>query len=309
MKKLKLEYPDSTIHEIKVLKLGYIRNLDRYLMHYYDYTNKKVMYTVLEKEADRFYKNPEFDGITLLKDIASYERVDKGILPDKIFCRKNVQSIPTTPPIPPTEPYQSIELFTVYHDIISNKYYIALDLALEFNIKGSSKQMIDDISCVEITMEQIKFIEESTKNNNPRLKASYKEIKLNKVFSKFFENNYSKSGGKAFATIPPTVPPTDIFDDDNKKHHTTLTVSIIVLNGELFISYDNLLRLNLVYGRGILINGKRYNSVDMEVLLEFKKRYDYIPEIDLVLDFNDISSNGNYVVEDINNNNKSAINM
>lgn len=53
-----LQFPDGTVHEIKIKEFAYSTKCKKYFISYYDKNQKKESYTILEKENKNYYTSP-----------------------------------------------------------------------------------------------------------------------------------------------------------------------------------------------------------------------------------------------------------
>lgn len=83
--------------------------------------------------------------------------------------------------------YQTQAEFIVYHLVDANKYFIDSKLCEEFNV-GNGTHFINGILCKEVTYNDIKEIEERTKESNPCLKSTFVELSFEKNTIEVYRN-------------------------------------------------------------------------------------------------------------------------
>jgi len=157
-----------------VTTFGYNKKLNKYFIHYYDMAESKVMYSILEKNADNFLKDPFQEKISYIELTDNYKELDINLLPKEISCKMTVDNTET----------QSVVLFTVYNT--GNGLYINENLCRKFNIGNTNiKLTIKGVHCYEVRTEEIDSIEEKTEKTNPTFKAKYENAYRTQTAAKF----------------------------------------------------------------------------------------------------------------------------
>ena len=84
--------------------------------------------------------------------------------------------------------HQSQAEFIVYHMLDANKYFVLEKVCNDFNV-GKGIHYINGNLCKEVSYEDIKKIEEESKDMNPCLKAKFVELTFGKQTIEVFKNN------------------------------------------------------------------------------------------------------------------------
>ena len=84
--------------------------------------------------------------------------------------------------------HQSQAEFIVYHMLDANKYFVLEKVCNDFNV-GKGIHYINGNQCKEVSYEDIKKIEEESKDMNPCLKAKFVELTFGKQTIEVFKNN------------------------------------------------------------------------------------------------------------------------
>ena len=160
-RRIRLEYPDFTYHDVMVTGLSYNIEKDIYLMSYYDFTLESYMDTILSRANCRLFRNPfiENDQIEELKQ--SSVKMGLGVLRDEISCLKT--------PFKKSED-QCVVRFNVHCD--DGSYYISQSLASKFGIDGSLIGKPGS-GVVRVSNSDINRIINLTKNDQVRLEPIY----------------------------------------------------------------------------------------------------------------------------------------
>lgn len=92
-----LQFPDGTVHEIKIKEFAYSTKCKKYFISYYDKNQKKESYTILEKENKNYYTSPTND-IEYKKLVRNYRMLKIKDLPLVITCTgKNNKKVENKP--------------------------------------------------------------------------------------------------------------------------------------------------------------------------------------------------------------------
>lgn len=160
-KRIILEYPDFSKHDVVVTSLFYSKEKDIYFMIYFDLTLNQTMYTVLSKVNGRLIKNPfmELDKINELVDLMP---VDLDVLSDRIGCLKEELKKPLEQRV------ARFDVFTNGHD-----YYIRRNIANRFGITGNGSSTIKGDEWVRVNHSDIELIIDQTKNDAVMLEPTY----------------------------------------------------------------------------------------------------------------------------------------
>ena len=163
-RRINLEYPDFSIHDIVATDLYYNEGKDAYIMNYYDLTLNNSMYTVLNRVNGRLVKNPFMEGEQVAELALDARPADMGILADNIRCLKVPLKKPET---------QRIAQFDVFTD--GNNYYIRRNLAQRFGINYTTGEN-GSSELVRVSNEDINRIVSLTRNDSTRLEPIYHSI-------------------------------------------------------------------------------------------------------------------------------------
>lgn len=148
----------------------------------------------------------------------------------------------------PNTPFTAVQKsFIVYKDIITLKLYMDVTTCKYFGIQSSIQHMINGISCLEVTQQQITEIEEKTKFSNPSYKAHYVDVFLEKKKEnpKEMKINYVQ---KEFI----------VYKD--------------VLTNKLYMEKNVCNYFGLKYSNGMLINGISCYEVTEQQITEIEER-------------------------------------
>ena len=179
MKKIKLEYPDSSIHEITVLKLEYNRTFQKYKMDFFDEQSQKNDYAILENENESFLRNPLLENLPFVNWNQNLEEYNIDLIPNIVPCKKEVQRF---------------LVFQVYKNSKNKHLYLEKNICEMFHIKGYKEENIDNKICYRITKYDIEHIERKTQYENPRLKAMYTDYTpINDTNNTFYYYKYNNS--------------------------------------------------------------------------------------------------------------------
>lgn len=163
-RRINLEYPDFSVHDIVATDLYYNEGKDAYIMNYYDLTLNNSMYTVLNRVNGRLVKNPFMEGEQVAEIALDARPADMGILANTIRCLKVPLKKPET---------QRIAQFDVFTD--GNNYYIRRNLAQRFGINYTTGEN-GSPELVRVSNEDINRIVSLTRNDSTRLEPIYHSI-------------------------------------------------------------------------------------------------------------------------------------
>lgn len=163
-RRINLEYPDFSVHDIVATDLYYNKGKDTYILNYYDLTLNNSMYTVLSRINGRLVKNPFMEGEEIAELALDARPADMGILADNIRCLKVPLKKPET---------QRVAQFDVFTD--GNNYYLRRNLAQRFGV-GAIDQADSYNGLVRVSNEDINRIAGITMNDSVRLEPIYHSI-------------------------------------------------------------------------------------------------------------------------------------
>lgn len=163
-RRINLEYPDFSIHDIVATDLYYNKGKDTYILNYYDLTLNNSMYTVLSRINGRLVKNPFMEGEEIAELALDARPADMGILANSIRCLKVPLKKPET---------QRVAQFDVFTD--GNNYYLRRNLAQRFGVASNNQEDVPD-GLVRVSNDDINRIVGLTMNDSVRLEPIYHSI-------------------------------------------------------------------------------------------------------------------------------------
>ena len=149
---------------------------------------------------------------------------------------------------------QTTARFIVYHTTNTNEFFIAASICERYGIRGIRKTTIEGITHYKVTKEDIEKIETLTANNNPCLKAEYKDIylKREKVDK---EVTTTRQSQKAF-----------VYYNDLTNHKLYIDRKIYELAKELKIGIE---------GKAKIIDNKNCYSLTLTQLKQIEQASNY----------------------------------
>lgn len=150
---------------------------------------------------------------------------------------------------------QSATKFTVYHTTNTNEFFIAASVCERYGIKGIRKTTIDGVTHYKVTKSDIEKIENLTENQNPCLKAEYKDIYLKREKVEKETTTANKQSQKAF-----------IYYNDLTNHKLYIDRKIYELAKALKIEIE---------GKAKIIDNKNCYSVTLTQLKQIEQTSNY----------------------------------
>ena len=166
-RRISLEYPDFTIHDVVATNLYYNEDKDSYIMTYYDLTLDNNMYTVLSRVNGRLVKNPFMEEEQINNLALNVKPAELSVLSDNIRCLKVPLNQTRT---------QSVARFDVFNG--PDGYYIRRNTANRFGIIGNGTFTYNGEDLVRVDHQEIERVIRLTRNDSVVLEPVYHPMAL-----------------------------------------------------------------------------------------------------------------------------------